>query len=59
MQQKREKKLEQQLFLDLSKAFDTINHKLMIQKISILGFSVPAQNLITSYLSKRTQSHYQ
>ena len=27
----------------------------MIQKLSILGFSIPAQNLITSYLSNRTQ----
>ena len=54
MQQKREK-ITAAAFLDLSKAFDSINHKLMIQKLSILGFSIPAQNLITSYLSNRTQ----
>ena len=54
MQQKREKNYAA-AFLDLSKAFDSINHELMIQKLSILGFSIPAQNLITSYLSNRTQ----
>ena len=27
----------------------------MIQKLSILGFSIPAQNLITSFFSNRTQ----
>ena len=27
----------------------------MIQKLSILGFSIPDQNLFTCYLSKRTQ----
>ena len=52
---KNEKKITAAAFLDLSKAFDSINLKLMIQKLSILGFSIPAQNLITSYLSNRTQ----
>ena len=52
---KNKKKITAAAFLDLSKAFDSINHKLMIQKLSILGFSIPAQNLITSYLSNRTQ----
>ena len=47
---KNEKKITAAAFLDLSKAFDSINHKLMIQNLSILGFSIPAQNLITSYL---------
>ena len=28
-------------FLDLTKAFDSINHELMTQKLSILGFSIP------------------
>ena len=55
MQQKRERKLLQQLFLDLLKAFDSINHELMVQKLSILGFSIQAQNLIACYLSNRTQ----
>ena len=50
-----EKKITAAAFLDLSKAFYSINHELMIQKLSILGFSIQAQNLITSYLSNRTQ----
>ena len=54
MQQKLEK-VTVIAFLDLSKAFDFINLELMIQKLAILGFSILTQNLITSYLSNRTQ----
>ena len=50
-----EEKITVAAFLGLSKAFDSINHELMIQNLSILGFSKSAQNLITSYLSNRTQ----
>ena len=50
-----EKKITEAAFLDLSKAFNSINRELMIQKLSILGFLIPAQKLITSYLSNRTQ----
>ena len=32
-----------------------MNHELMIRKLFILGFLIPAQNLITSYLSDRTR----
>ena len=55
MHQKEIKKNTAAAFLDLSKAFDSIYHELMIQKLFVLGFSIPAQNLITSYLSNRTQ----
>ena len=54
MQQKKEKNYCSSI-LNLSKAFDAINQKLITQKLSILGFSIPAQNLIAIYLSKRTQ----
>ena len=50
-----EKKITAAANLDLSKALDSINHELMIQKLSILGFSLPAQNLNTSYLLNRKQ----
>ena len=40
-------------FLDLSKAFDSISHELMIQKQSILGFLISAQNMLACYLSNR------
>ena len=42
-------------FLDLSKAFYSIYHELMIQMHSIHGFLIPAQNLFISYLSNKTQ----
>ena len=41
--------------LDFSKAFDTVNHRLLLEKLSILGFSQNAQEWVTSYLSDRYQ----
>ena len=41
--------------LDLSKAFDSTNHKILLQKLHELGFSKNALNLIESYLSHRLQ----
>ena len=38
------------LFMDLSKAFDTINHDLMLAKSKAYGFSTNALNLMHSYL---------
>src|SRR5690606_3452000 len=43
------------IFLDLSKAFDSVNHTLLLKKIKALGFSAAAVNLVCSYLSNRTQ----
>ena len=39
--------------MDLSKAFDTINHELLIAKLYAYGFSKDSLELILNYLSER------
>ena len=41
--------------LDLQKAFDTVNHKILAYKLKAMGFSKEALGLIMSYLTGRTQ----
>ena len=43
------------ILMDLSKAFDTIDHELLIAKLHAYGFSSNALQLILSYLSNRFQ----
>ena len=43
------------VFVDFGKAFDTIDHKLLLRKLSIYGASVSAVSWIKSYLSNRKQ----
>ena len=43
--------------LDLSKAFDSKNHKILLHKLHELGFSKNALNLIKCFLSHRLKNH--
>ena len=43
------------ILTDLSKAFDCLNHDLLIAKLHAYGFSMDALKFIRSYLSGRTQ----
>ena len=43
------------VFMDLSKAFDTINHELLIAKLEAYGFDKQALAIILNYLTNRWQ----
>ena len=44
------------VLMDLSKAFDTINHPLLFAKLHAYGFSKQALAIICSYLANRKQA---
>ena len=43
------------IFIDLQKAFDTVNHEILCNKISYYGFRGISQDLIRSFLTNRKQ----
>ena len=43
------------LFVDLKKAFDTINHEILLLKLELYGLIGASLKLFTNYLSDRTQ----
>ena len=44
------------IFLDFKKAFDTLDHKILSQKLTKIGFQQNSKNLIDNYLMNRKQS---
>ena len=43
------------IFLDLSKAFDTLDHKILLKKLNYYGINGAAYSLMESYLTNRKQ----
>ena len=50
-----EKKIAGALFLDLSAAFDVIDHELLLQKLRLYNFSEATIHFLQSYLADRAQ----
>ncbi|XP_065643028.1 uncharacterized protein LOC136074619 [Hydra vulgaris] len=46
------------VFIDLSKAFDTVDHKILLSKLNMYGIRGRTNKLIESYFDKRVQSIY-
>ena len=47
------------IFVDFAKAFDTIDHKLLLRKLAMYGLSSASLTLMASFLNDRRQAVYQ
>ena len=43
-------------YIDMSKAFDTVNHNILLKKLQKLGFSRNLLKLLQNHLTNRKQS---
>ena len=43
------------LTIDFSKAFDVVNHEVLLQKVSVLGLPDNIQNWLVSFITGRQQ----
>ena len=50
-----DKKITGTIFLDLSAAFDIVDHRILLSKLGVYGFSAESLSFFESYLSKRKQ----
>ena len=50
------KSLGQACFIDLQKAFDTLDHNILLQKMEKYGYRGPIHDMMKSYLSDRWQN---
>ena len=46
------------VYIDFKKAFDTVNHKILLDKLKTFNFDVNSCQLIESYLTNRTQTTF-
>ena len=49
-------RIPEELIIDLSKAFDSLQHDMLIAKLHVYGFEMKTPKLIFSYLINRTQT---
>ena len=49
------KEINATVFIDMSSAFDVINHSILLQKLSLYGFSEEAVGFFRSYLANRVE----